>query len=54
MPSTIRASNARTGCVAGPRRTEPSTSENTLPCAGHVTVGLDPSALTTPRSSGAP
>ena len=54
MSSPIRASNDSTGCVAGPRRTEPSTSENTLPCAGQVTVGSDPAALTTPRSSGAP
>ena len=54
QPSSIRASNACTGCVAGPRRTAPSTSENTLPCAGHVTVGPAPSAFTTPRSNGAP
>ena len=52
--SSTRVSNARTGCVAGPRRTVPSTSENTLPCAGHVTVGPTPFAFTTPRSSGAP
>src|SRR5439155_7079609 len=54
IPSLTLASYTDCGRVAGPRTTRPSASQNVLPCSGHVTVGCETCARTTPRCSGPP